>query len=101
MTARHEGLLGPDIWRIRGRLLERQGRRSAAEAAYQLALEWARVQHALSLELRATLDLYGLQAADGRAEDGRAALGRLIGRFSQGWSQPELARALAIVAGSA
>ena len=30
-TARGEGLLAPDIWRVRGRLLTRQGERSAAD----------------------------------------------------------------------
>jgi class 3 adenylate cyclase/tetratricopeptide (TPR) repeat protein len=96
-TARQEGLLAPDIWRVRGRLLARQSERSAAEAAYCQAIERAQEQHALSLELRAGLDLYELCAQDGRAEEGRALLTGLLGRFTQGLDRPELARASAIV----
>ncbi|MGH3784666.1 MAG: hypothetical protein ACRDRO_29650, partial [Pseudonocardiaceae bacterium] len=96
-SARREGLLAPDIWRVRGRLLARQGKRSAAEAAYCQAIERAQAQHALSLELRAGLDLYELWAQDGRAEEGRALLAGVLARFTQGFDRPELARASAIV----
>ena len=99
-TARGEGLLAPDIWRVRGRLLTRQGERSAAEAAYYQAIERARAQRALSLELRAALDLYELHADDGRSEDGRALLASVLARFTQGFDRPELARASAIVRAS-
>ncbi len=96
-NARREGLLGPDLWRVRGRLLARQGERSAAEAAYCQAIERARAQHALSLELRAGLDLYELRAQDGRAEEGRVLLAGVLARFTQGFDRPELSRARTIV----
>jgi hypothetical protein len=96
-TARQEGLLAPDIWRVRGRLLTRQGERSKAEAAYCQAIERAQKQHALSLELRAALDLYELRAQDGPAHESRAALTALLKRFTQGLDRPELVRASAIV----
>jgi tetratricopeptide (TPR) repeat protein len=99
-TARGEGLLAPDIWRVRGRLLTRQGERSAAEAAYGQAIERARAQCALSLELRAALDLYELLADDGRSEVGRAQLAGVLARFTQGFDRPELASASAIVRAS-
>lgn len=99
-TARGEGLLAPDIWRVRGRLLTRQGERSAAEAAYYQAIERARAQCALSLELRAALDLYELRADDGRSEEGRALLASVLVRFTQGFDRPELASARAIVRAS-
>ena len=95
--ARREGVLAPDIWRVRGRLLARQGQRSAAEAAYRQAIERSQAQHALSLELRAALDLYELCAEDGRAEQGRVLLAGVLARFTQGLDRPELARARAIV----
>jgi tetratricopeptide (TPR) repeat protein len=95
--ARREGVLAPDIWRIRGRLLARQGQRSAAEAAYRQAIERSQAQHALSLELRAALDLYELCAEDGRAEQARVLLAGVLARFTQGLDRPELARARAIV----
>src|SRR5439155_6567857 len=78
MNASEEGLLAPDLWRVRGRLLARQGDRAAAEASYHEALERAGSQHALSLELRAGLDMYDLLAEDGRAGEGRALLARLL-----------------------
>jgi hypothetical protein len=99
-TARQEGLLAPDIWRVRGRLLTRRGERSAAEAAYCQAIERARAQRSLSLELRAALDLYELRAEDGRAEEGRALLAGVLARFTQGFDRPEIAGASAIVRGS-
>jgi class 3 adenylate cyclase/tetratricopeptide (TPR) repeat protein len=95
--ARREGLLAPDIWRVRGRLLARRGEQLAAEAAYHQAIERAQAQHALSLELRAGLDLHELCAQDGRAEEGRTVLAGVLARFTQGFDRPELARASAIV----
>ncbi len=100
MIARQEGLLGPDIWRVRGRLLARQGECRAAEAAYYQAIERARAQRADSLGLRAGLDLYELLAENGRAEKGRAVLAGLLARFTQGFDRPELARASVIVRAS-
>jgi tetratricopeptide (TPR) repeat protein len=100
MIARQEGLLGPDIWRVRGRLLARRGERRAAEAAYHHAIERARAQSTNSLGLRAGLDLYELLAEDGRAEKGRAVLAGLLVPFTQGFDRPELARARIIVQAS-
>jgi len=98
--ARREGLLAPDIWRVRGRLLARQGKRSAAEAAYSEAIKRAQTQQALSLELRVALDWYELRAADGRTEEGRALVGAVLGRFTQGLDRPELTRARDILGSS-
>jgi hypothetical protein len=78
-------------------LLARQGARAAAETAYCEAIERAQAQHALSLELRAALDLYELRAGDRRAEEGRELLADVLGRFTQGLDRPEPARAAAIL----
>ena len=96
-TARQEGLLAPDIWRVRGRLLARRDERAAAEAAYHKAIQQAQTQHALSLELRAGLDLYELCAQDARANQGRALLTEILAHFTQGFDRPELTRARAII----
>jgi class 3 adenylate cyclase/tetratricopeptide (TPR) repeat protein len=96
-TARQESFLAPDIWRVRGRLLARQGERSAAEAAYRQAIRRARAQHALSLELRAGLDLYELCGQDGRANQCRALLAGVLACFTQGFDRPELTRARAVI----
>jgi tetratricopeptide (TPR) repeat protein len=96
-TARQENLLAPEIWRVRGRLLARRDERSAAEVAYHQAIQRARAQHALSLELRAGLDLYELCTQDARANQGRALLAEILARFIQGFDRPELTRARAII----
>jgi class 3 adenylate cyclase/tetratricopeptide (TPR) repeat protein len=98
-TARGEGPMAPDIWRVRGRLLARQGEYAAAEASYRRALGKAREQGALSLELRAALDLHELVASDGRADESRARLAGILERFAQGLDRPEPARAAAILGG--
>jgi len=97
MHARQEALLGPDIWRVRGRLLDRQGDRAAAETAYCQAIERAQAQHALSLQLRAALDLYELRVDDHRVDEGRDLLAGVLARFTQGFDRPEPARAAAIL----
>jgi tetratricopeptide (TPR) repeat protein len=73
---RNEGLLAPEIWRVRGRLATHRGEVDQAERLYTEALERARAQEASSLELRAALDLYELQGGD-RSPTARA---RLAGR---------------------
>jgi len=69
----------------------------AAETAYRQAIERAQAQRALSLELRAALDLYELRADDRRAEQGRDLLAGVLARFTQGFDRPEPARAAAIL----
>lgn len=89
MRARRETILEPDIWRVRGRLWARQGDRRAAAGAYREAMDRARGQQALSLELRAAIDLYELEAGNGRGEDARCRLAGVLQRFSQGLDRPE------------
>jgi len=99
MKIRGEGLFTPEIWRLRGRLLARQGEFLAAEAAYRQSLARAGGQHAVSLELRAALDLYEALEADGRGEEGRRRLAGLLDQFTDTLDRPEPARAAAIVGG--
>jgi class 3 adenylate cyclase/tetratricopeptide (TPR) repeat protein len=96
MRARRETVLAPDIWRIRGRLWARQGDRGAAAAAYRDAIDRARAQQALSLELRAAIDLYELEAGNGRADEAGKLLASVLQRFTQGLdrAEPVLAAAL-------
>jgi tetratricopeptide (TPR) repeat protein len=100
MQARQEGLMAPEIWRVRGRLLARRGQCAAAEAAYLQAMKRARGQGALSLELRSAIDLYHLCAGSQRAEEARGVVAGLLRRFTQGLDRPEIARARAIVQSS-
>jgi class 3 adenylate cyclase/tetratricopeptide (TPR) repeat protein len=94
MRARRETVLGPEIWRVRGRLFARQGDAAAAETAYQEAMDRARGQKAVTLELRAALDLYDLKAAD---EESQGLLARVVQRVPGGQRQSEAALALALL----
>ena len=96
MRARREAVLAPDIWRVRGRLFARRGDAGAAEAAYREAIDRARGQHALTLELRAALDLYELKAGVGADEESRNLLAGVLQRFPESQQQSEPARAAAL-----
>ena len=100
MRSRQEGLCAPEIWRLRGGILARRGQMGAAEATYREAMGRASAQHALSLELRATLDLYDLQHRQERPEEALSALSELSARFVQGPDGVEQARAAEILRSS-
>jgi hypothetical protein len=97
MEARAEGLIAPDIPRIRGRLLARRGGRVAAEQSFRQSIERARARHAWALEVRAAVDLHGLLCDDGRADEGRQAVAGSLVHVSDGCGRPELAHAIEIV----
>jgi class 3 adenylate cyclase/tetratricopeptide (TPR) repeat protein len=97
MRQRDEGLLAPDIWRVRGVILDSRGDDDAAEASFREAIHRARRQAAPALELRAALDFYNLRARQGRADQGRAQLAQILAGFTQGLDRPEPTRAAAIV----
>ncbi|MCA1843183.1 MAG: hypothetical protein LC792_08325, partial [Actinobacteria bacterium] len=97
MRARSEAILAPDIWRVRGRLWAREGDRRAAGAAYREAIDRARAQQALSLELRAAIDLSDLEAGNGRAEEAEGLLAGVLQRFTQGLDRPEPVLASALL----
>jgi tetratricopeptide (TPR) repeat protein len=98
MNRREEGLLAPDIWRVRGAILTSHGESATAEAAFDEAIRRARLQGALALELRCLLDLYELRSGQGRTDQVEARLTETLARFNQGLDRPEPARAAAIVA---
>jgi class 3 adenylate cyclase/tetratricopeptide (TPR) repeat protein len=97
MQRRAEALFAPEVWRVRGRILAEQGDPAGAAEAYRTAIGCANSQGARALALRAALDRYDLHAADGRSDDDRAAVAEILTGFTQGFEQPELARAAAIV----
>jgi tetratricopeptide (TPR) repeat protein len=97
MRSRQEGLCAPEIWRIRAGVLARREEWGAAEATYREALARAGGQGALSLELRAALDLYDLQLRQERPEEALSVLIDLSRRFQQGTDGIEQARAAEIV----
>jgi predicted ATPase len=62
----------------------------AAEAHFQQALEWARLQGALSLELRSATGLARLWHGWGHVEPARALLQPIYGRVTEGFETPEV-----------
>lgn len=74
-----------EIHRIRGELLRLDRRAQEAETCFQRALDVARAQGALSLELRATTSLARLWKDAGRGQEARPLLAAVYGRFTEGF----------------
>jgi tetratricopeptide (TPR) repeat protein len=90
MEARAEGMMAPEIWRLRGRWHRIQGREAETRAAFAEARRRAADQGATLLELRALLDLVDVPDPDvGDVEELRT----VYGRFTQGFGHPELQQA--------
>jgi len=93
----------PELHRIRGEILWRSSAEGpaldAAEASLRNALEVARGQGALSLELRAALSLAALLESRGRGEEGRKLVAGVYGKFTEGFDTAEL-RAAAVLCGA-
>lgn len=100
-TARrgHVGVLLPDVHRLMGEIHQQAGALAQAEAAFELALETARAQQALSLELRAAMSCHGLLAKTGRDAEGVALVRQCYERFTDSFDQPELRAARAVLEG--
>jgi predicted ATPase len=76
------------------------GAPGAAELTEDLltrALDVARKQGALSLELRAATSLARFREREGRGEEGRALLRSTYARFSEGFDTPDLVAARALI----
>jgi class 3 adenylate cyclase/tetratricopeptide (TPR) repeat protein len=98
MRARREAVLAPEIWRVRGRLFARQGNPAAADAAYREALDRARRQRALTLELRAALDLFELRTGPGPDDEAGNLVAGVLQRFPpDSLDRGEPARAAALL----
>jgi predicted ATPase len=81
------------LLRVKGELLLSQGTQGAAtEAAghFRQALDWARRQGALSLELRAAMSLARLLRDQGRSANALALLQPVYNRFSEGFDTADL-----------
>jgi tetratricopeptide (TPR) repeat protein len=92
--------LFPDLLRIRGELLLLQAAAGAAAAAddhFRQALDWARRQGALSLELRAATSLARLLRDRGSSVDARAVLQPVYDRFTEGFDMGDLKAAKALL----
>ncbi|HEY3704362.1 MAG TPA: adenylate/guanylate cyclase domain-containing protein [Terracidiphilus sp.] len=87
----------PELHRVRGEIMLAQGARSAAEASLNRALECAREQHALMLELRAALVLAKHWQAQAKPTEAAALLQPLELAFVEGRDTPELVEARGIL----
>src|SRR6267142_3643342 len=89
-----------ELLRIKGELIVQTGARgatSAAEEPFQQALQWARRQGALSLELRCATGLARRWHERGRTRPARELLAPVYGRFTEGFDTADLRAARALL----
>jgi class 3 adenylate cyclase/tetratricopeptide (TPR) repeat protein len=91
--------LEADLYRLRAAARLRASSDSKAEATADLgrALEIARRQGALSLELRAARDLARLSADDGKIDEARQVLFPVYARFIEGFDTSDLTEAKVLI----
>jgi predicted ATPase/DNA-binding winged helix-turn-helix (wHTH) protein len=85
-----------ELLRMKGEMLlnvEAPGSEARAEELFLQALDWAREQGALSWELRSASSLARLRQKQGRAQEGRAWLEPVYGRFTEGFDSGDLVTA--------
>jgi predicted ATPase len=88
-----DGCFAPELIRLRSELSMLQGIPGAArsvEALLRQALDAARVQGALSWELRAATSLARSLRSQGRSADAIACLQPIYGRFTEGFGTADL-----------
>lgn len=95
----HHRAFAAELHRMRGVLLLRAdaGERRAAEADFRSALEIARQQDALSLQLRAARDLAQLLAEQGDKQQAVDLLAPVYGKITEGFQTPDLKEAKALL----
>jgi predicted ATPase len=88
-----------ELLRLRGEFLLMSGLWAArdAEECFRAALKIARRQEARSWELRATMSLARLLAAQGKREEARAMLAESCGWFTEGFDTADLIEAKALL----
>lgn len=86
-----------EIYRVRGMLMLKKQAVEDAEASFMRAIETARGQAAKLWELRATMDLARLWAAQGRAAEAHARLSEVYDWFTEGLDTPDLEDARALL----
>jgi predicted ATPase len=90
--------LSAELLRVKGELLLLQGANgAAAEAHFRQALDWARQQGALALELRSATTLSRLLRDQGRSTDATALLQPVYDRFTEGFDTADLKAAKALL----
>jgi hypothetical protein len=96
----HERWSIAELLRVKGELLLLQGAQGATTAAedhFRKAVDWARRQGALALELRVATSLARLLSDQGRAGEAIATLRPVYGRFIEGFDTIDLKSAKAVL----
>lgn len=96
----HVGVLLPDVYRLIGEIHMQANALDKAEAAFLRALETARAQQALSLELRAALSCQQLFEMTGRFQEGVSLVRQCYDRFTDSFDQPDLRAARELLEGA-
>nr|WP_283818774.1 winged helix-turn-helix domain-containing protein [Bradyrhizobium diazoefficiens] len=89
-----------ELLRIQGHLMEADGAASAIKAAeirYRQSLEWARLQGALSWELRTAICLAQLWRRQGIVKEAEQLLSSVYDRFTEGFETADLKKARSII----
>jgi class 3 adenylate cyclase/tetratricopeptide (TPR) repeat protein len=94
----HERVWLPEILRLKGWMLMRQGLHAEAEAALRQSIEWSRRQQARSWELRSSTTLAQRFVECGRSDEARQLLLPIHDWFSEGFETHDLKAARALLA---
>lgn len=97
VEASDERIWEAEIYRLRGRLLERGDDADAAATCFVTALEKARAQRAKLLELRAAVSLAALLQRQRRPAEARMALAPVYASFTEGFGFVDLREARALL----
>jgi class 3 adenylate cyclase/tetratricopeptide (TPR) repeat protein len=95
----HVGVLLPEVYRLRGRILMTLDDPDGAREEVLQALRTAREQGATSLELRAALEFCRLPDQDRPGSEAREHLQRCFGGFTEGFHHQDLLSAARILEG--
>jgi class 3 adenylate cyclase/tetratricopeptide (TPR) repeat protein len=93
------GVLLPEVYRLLGELYSVQGDMPAAERSFEMALQSADDQHALSLAMRAALSYEPLLTESGRRTQALQKIRGYYKNFIDSFSQPDLTRARQVLNG--
>jgi predicted ATPase len=94
----HERVWLPEILRLKGWMLMRQGLHAEAQAVLRQSIEWSRRQQAKSWELRSSTTLAQRFVECGRSDEARQLLLPIHDWFSEGFETHDLKAARALLA---
>ncbi|OJH38972.1 hypothetical protein BON30_22450 [Cystobacter ferrugineus] len=97
-TRTGDHLEDPELHRLRGELLMRDGEAAKAQSEFQEAIRIAHQSGARCIEVRATLSLCHLLLEQGRSREARRRLWEVLGSFPPGLHSTELRIARALLA---